>query len=98
MLSVEKSKWVYFLPALHAGLEILNFLTPHGVIELFGFPILLLADFPLSIVVFTLAWKYPLLAHLWILVVGTAWWYFLSRLILKMLSKFGDRQPPSLLT
>jgi hypothetical protein len=38
----------------------------------------MLADLPVSLVAYALGWKYPLLANLWIIVVGTLWWYFLS--------------------
>ena len=43
------------------------------------FSVILLADLPISIVAYALAWKYPAAAALWILVAGTSWWYLLSR-------------------
>ncbi len=39
----------------------------------------MLVDFPISLVALALAWKYSALATAWILVVGTLWWYLLSR-------------------
>lgn len=96
MSGLAKNKWIYILPALHLSAYFLTYFVGHPL-ELSGFPILLIADFPFSIGVLVLAWKYPLLANLWILVVGTAWWYLLSRIIVGWISnRFGDRQPQSL--
>jgi hypothetical protein len=39
----------------------------------------MLFDLPISIVAYALAFHYSLLAGLWIFVVGTLWWYLLSR-------------------
>jgi hypothetical protein len=79
--------WVYFLPALHLSafaLANIGYLLPTfqhlGIIESY----IILADFPISILVFALAWRYPVLAALWIVVAGTLWWYLIGRLL-----KFG---------
>jgi hypothetical protein len=58
------------------GIFIPAFQTP-GILETY----LIAADLPVSLVVFALAWQYPVLAGIWIMVVGTLWWYFLSRLL-----------------
>ena len=50
-----------------------------------------LVDLPLSLVAYMLAWKYSLLAATWIFVVGTWWWYFLSRAIESGVRRFQDR-------
>jgi hypothetical protein len=100
MVSAEKNKRVYVLPALHFSAYVLIFvvplITPFRQLALLS-PLLWIADFPISIGAFALAWKYPLLAHLWIAVVGTAWWYFLSRIIVGWISnRSAARQSPSL--
>jgi hypothetical protein len=51
----------------------------------------MLADLPLSIVAYLFAWKYGLFAAIWIFVVGTWWWYFLSRRIKQMVERFLHR-------
>ena len=47
--------------------------------------------FPISLVALALAWKYSVLATVWILVVGTLWWYLLSRAAGLVLRKFKAR-------
>jgi hypothetical protein len=78
----EHSRWVYVLPALHlcACLTVaIAFVIPSlqflGVIEEF----ILLADLPISIVSYALAFHYTWLATIWLFVAGTLWWYLLSR-------------------
>lgn len=51
----------------------------------------MIIDLPVSLVAFGLAWKYSVLAAIWIVVVGTFWWYLLSRGIKLMFDKFGNR-------
>jgi hypothetical protein len=56
---------------------------------------LMIVDFPLSLVTLALAWKYSVLAAVWMVVVGTLWWYLLSRgaeLVVRRLK--GDREEP----
>ena len=48
----------------------------------------MLADLPISMVAFALAWKYSALATAWIFVVGTLWWYLLSRVAEPVLRRF----------
>jgi hypothetical protein len=55
----------------------------------------MIVDFPLSLVTLALAWKYSVLAAVWMVVVGTLWWYLLSRgaeLVVRKLK--GDREEP----
>lgn len=40
---------------------------------------IMLFDLPTSIVAYALAFHYSFLAGVWIFVVGTLWWYLLSR-------------------
>jgi hypothetical protein len=85
--STRKIDWVYFLPALHLSafaLANIGYLVPTfqylGIID--GY--ILVADLPVSLVTFALAWRYPGLAAVWIVVAGTLWWYLIARLL-----KFG---------
>jgi hypothetical protein len=80
----RQTSWVYCLPILHLcvfAIANVGLLSPSlqylGRLESY----LILADLPVSIVVFGLAWHYPMIAALWIVVVGTLWWYLLSRLL-----------------
>jgi hypothetical protein len=52
-------------------------LQPLGIVQSF----IILADFPVSLVVFALAWHHAVLATIWLVVAGTLWWYLLSRLL-----------------
>jgi hypothetical protein len=40
-----------------------------------------LADVPVSVVTGMLVWRHSLLAGVWATLVGTLWWYLLSRLL-----------------
>jgi hypothetical protein len=53
---------------------------------------IMLADFPISLVALALAWKYSALAAAWILVVGTLWWYLLSRGVELVVRRFKARR------
>ncbi len=44
-----------------------------------AFTFILLFDLPISVVAYALGWKHPAIAATWIFVVGTLWWYGLSR-------------------
>jgi hypothetical protein len=56
----------------------------------------MLVDLPISLVAFALAWKYSALATVWILVVGTLWWYLLSRAAGLLVRRIKARREPSL--
>ncbi len=53
---------------------------------------IMLVDFPISAVAFGLAWKYGALAATWTVVVGTLWWYLLSRGAEVVFDRFKDRR------
>jgi hypothetical protein len=56
---------------------------------------LMLVDFPVSLITLALAWKYSVLAAIWMVVVGTLWWYLLSRVAELVVRKFkGRREEP----
>jgi len=54
----------------------------------------MLADLPISLVAFGLAWKHGLLAAMWVVVAGTLWWYILSRVAEYAFNKFRLRDAP----
>ena len=90
-------RWVYVLPILHLcvfAVANLGIFIPArqslGVLETY----LIAADLPVSLVVFALAWHYPVLAEMWIMIVGTLWWYFLSRLLEMGVHKLLRKDPP----
>jgi hypothetical protein len=97
LISLRQMRWVYCLPILHLcafGIANLGILIPSlqylGRLESY----IILADLPVSLVVFGLAWHYPMLAAIWIVVVGTLWWYLLSRLLELGVQKIFQKEPP----
>jgi hypothetical protein len=40
---------------------------------------IMIFDLPISLVAYALGFHHSLLAGVWILIVGTSWWYLLSR-------------------
>jgi len=59
----------------------------------------MVADLPISLVALGLAWHYGLFAVIWIVVVGTLWWWFLScavKFAFGRLSELRDRPPASI--
>jgi len=87
-------RWVYVLPIFHlcACFSIfLAYLIPYfGILWTY----LLLLDLPVSIVAYGLGWKYPSIATIWIVIVGTLWWYLLGRGTQFVFDRFIDRGPP----
>jgi hypothetical protein len=55
------------------------------------FPFVLLADLPISLLAYGLAWKYSALAVIWIFVAGTFWWYLLGRVVQAVFLRFTRR-------
>jgi len=86
ILTMENSErrlpQVYRLPLIHfaiciiamSGLVVLQ-LQPLGILMMF----VNIADFPISLVAFALSFHHDALAWIWMLVVGTLWWYLLGR-------------------
>jgi hypothetical protein len=76
------SRWIYLLPTLHLCvclISMVGYLVPRLQYLGIVWTGIMVADFPISLVALVLAWKYSALATAWILVVGTLWWYLLSR-------------------
>jgi len=90
----KRVRRVYLLPIIHLLVSLMSMI---GMIALkvsflgvvWGF--IMLADLPISLVAYLVAWKYSWLAALWIIVVGTLWWYLLSRGVEFIFDMFKDR-------
>jgi hypothetical protein len=77
----KHTRWVYALPMAHLCtclIGIAGTLAPRVSVLAFAWSLVFFVDFPISIVPLILAWKFPFLAALWLLVAGTLWWYLLS--------------------
>jgi hypothetical protein len=75
-------RWVYFVPVIHfliclSALSgyVVSGLQPLGIL----FTFIDIVDLPISLVYIALAWNYGVLAAIWLVVVGTLWWYLLCR-------------------
>ena len=84
--------WVYVLPATHLIAILVSY--SGAVIPALGslgilFTYVLIADLPVSIPAYLLAWHYGALGMIWIVVAGTAWWYLLSRAAEKLVTRFS---------
>lgn len=85
---------LYWLPLIHlavcitamSGLVVpqLQFL---GILMTF----VNVADLPISFVAFALSFHHEALAWIWMLVVGTLWWYFIGRAAEFLHSRLGTR-------
>jgi hypothetical protein len=92
----DANRWVYLLPTLHLGASLtmpLGYLIPRLDFLALVSTYLMFIDFPISLVTFALAWKHSVLAGAWLIVVGTLWWYLLSRGVLFVFRKITDRSP-----
>ena len=97
MISSAHNRWIYFLPILHLCvclISMVGYLVPRLQYLGIAWTGIMLADFPISAVALALAlaWKYSALAAAWILVVGTLWWYLLSREAELVLRRFKARR------
>ena len=82
MSASAHSRWIYFLSILHVcvcSISMIGYLVPRLQYLGIAWTGIMVADFPISLLALALAWKYSALATAWILVVGTLWWYLLSR-------------------
>ena len=84
--------WLYVLPGLHllACLIVLVGYLPGMHALLLIMPLLVIGDFPISIVGVGLAFSHQVIALLWFVVVGTIWWYLLSLAMRLVLCFIGD--------
>ena len=97
LIPLRYMSWVYLLPTLHLGafaVSNLGFFIPslQYLARLEGY--IIVADLPISLVVFALAWHYPVLAAIWLVIIGTLWWYLISRLLKLGVQKLLRKDPP----
>jgi hypothetical protein len=78
----ERWRWVYFLPIIHCVVSSTSLLLariPGLNFMAFAWMFIMVVDLPISLFSYFAAWKYPEIAVAWVIVVGTLWWYLLSR-------------------
>jgi hypothetical protein len=76
--------WIYFLPILHfcaCLMSMIGYVVPGLQYLHIVWDFIMQVDIPISLVAFALTPKYDPLATLWIIVVGTLWWYAISRIV-----------------
>jgi hypothetical protein len=90
----KRIRWIYWPPLIHFGICItamLGFVVPPlqflGILMMF----VNIADFPISLVGLALAFHHGALAWIWIVGVGTLWWYLLARAAEFVFNKFISR-------
>jgi hypothetical protein len=87
--------WIYFLPILHfcaCLMSTLRFFVPGLQYLSVMWDFVVRVDFPISLVADALTPRFAPLAAIWIVVVGTLWWYLLSRLAETVFNKFKPRR------
>jgi len=80
--STRRASWVYLLPLVHLSaclISMVGYLIPSlqylGIVWV-G---IMLVDLPVSAIGYALAWKHGTFTAIWVVVVGTLWWYLLGR-------------------
>ncbi len=83
-------RWVYILPVLHLSACLIS-MVGHVIPSLQSLGIIwvgiMLLDLPVSAIAYVSAWWNGPITVIWIVVVGTFWWYFLSRVIERLINK-----------
>ena len=90
--------WIYFLPILHfcaCLMSTLRYFVPGLQYLVVIWDFVMHADFPVSLVAYALTPKYAPFAAIWIVAIGTLWWYLLSRGAETLFKKFTHRQKPA---
>ena len=89
-------RWRYVFPAIHLSVCLIALLSSviPGWEELArAWVLLFIVDFPVSFVPLILVWKHELAAGVWLLFVGTGWWYLIGRLVEAVFGKIlGPQQ------
>lgn len=92
--TAKRSRWVYVLPIAHLCACLIS-MSGHVVPQLQFLGIvwvfIVLVDFPVSAITYAIAWKHGIVAGIWVVVVGTLWWYFLSRIVEIWVAKLRTR-------
>ena len=92
MVSERRLNLVYVAPMVHLAIcltGLSGYVVPQ--LQFLGilWSILTIVDFPVSALSIPLAYFNGTLAFLWTVVVGTAWWYFLSKGIAFLFEKLS---------
>ena len=90
-------RWVYILPVLHLSaclFSMVGYVIPSlqflGIVWVF----VMLIDLPVSSIAYALAWRYSMIGGIWIVVVGTLWWYLISLGIEKLTNRLRVKAHP----
>jgi hypothetical protein len=87
--------WIYFLPILHfcaCLMSTLRYFVPDLQYLVVVWDFVMRADFPVSLVAYALTPQYSPLAAIWTVVVGTSWWYLLSRAAEFLFNRFTQQR------
>jgi hypothetical protein len=94
----KTSRWVYLLPVAHVCaclISMVGYVIPSlqylGIVWV-G---VMLVDMPVSAIAYALAWQHGTVATIWVMVVGTLWWYLLSRAVGLLIHKLKAKSQPS---
>ncbi len=94
----KRSRWVYLLPVVHVCaclISMVGYVVPSlqylGIVWV-G---VMLVDMPVSAIAYALAWKHGTVAAIWVVVIGTLWWYLLSRGVGLLIAKLRAKSQPS---
>jgi hypothetical protein len=91
----RKFRWILIAPTIHMVLCLaaLGYMVPgFGSLGLI-FSFLLIVDFPVSFVYGLLAWVNGAIAFMWLIVVGTLWWYLLCRTAEGWITSYAEHKP-----
>ncbi len=83
-------RWIYLLPALHLCaclIGLVGYLLPNVQFLGMVFDFVFVADYPISFIAWLFAWNNPSFIVLQT-VLGTLWWYLLSRRVEALLVRF----------
>jgi len=87
--------FAYLLPILHVMACLATLVANRMNLES-GWEYVGLFDYPISIAAVGLAWRYRVPPFLSFVIIGTLWWYFLSRLAVFLIDKTtGFRKKPA---
>ena len=88
-------RWVYYLPVLHllaCIVSMIGLVMPRLQYLGIAWSFIMLADLPISILAYVLAFHSTTLAAVWILIGGTLWWYALSCAVEHFRGRSSDPQ------
>jgi hypothetical protein len=90
--------WVYLLPLLHliaCLIGLVGYVIPSVQYLGIVWVGVMLVDMPVSAIGYATAWKHGTFTAIWVVVVGTLWWYLLSRGAGLLIAKLRAKSQPS---